>query len=184
MKSKRKGIVSALLLAGVLLGAVFAYRQLVNRTNRDMPAGESGASSQKQTAPDMTVTDGDGKTIRLSSLRGKPVVLNFWASWCPPCQSEMPDYQSLYQQFGDKVAFVMVDMVGTRDETVNTAKAFLAQHAYTFPAYFDTIGSAANIYGVQSIPQSYYINKSGVVRSKYEGMMQKTQMETAIRSIL
>ncbi|MFT8890149.1 MAG: TlpA disulfide reductase family protein [Ethanoligenens sp.] len=189
MKKKWSLALGVLLLTGVLVGAASAYHLLAGKTSPVTPSAGSSASTTSgtsvgQKAPDITVTDRDGKTLMLSSLRGKPVVLNFWASWCPPCQEEMPDYQSLYKGYGNQVSFVMVDMVGARGETVSAGKAFLSQNKYTFPAYFDTEGAAADVYGVTSIPRSYYIDKNGVIRAKFEGVMNNKQMESAMQTIL
>ena len=187
MKKKINLLLGVLLLAGVLAGAVFAYR-LLSSTAAD--SAESAADTVQtnsmvgQAAPDITVTAASGQKVTLSSLRGKPVVLNFWASWCPPCQNEMPDYESLYQTYGDDAAFVMVDCVGMRSETVETGKAFLKEKGYTFPAYFDTDQSAATAYGLTSIPRSYYIDKDGVVRFYIEGSMTKQAMTNAMKKIL
>lgn len=201
MKKKWSLALGVLLFAGVLVGAVSAYHLLAGKTSPVTPsavadaaswdAASTGSSasaaagtSAGQEAPDITVTDQNGKALTLSSLQGKPVVLNFWASWCPPCKEEMPDYQSLYGEYGKQAVFVLVDMVGARGETVSTGKAFLSQNKYTFPAYFDTKGAAADAYGVTSIPRSYYIDKNGVIRSYHEGMMKKSDMENAMQAIL
>ena len=87
--------------------------------------------------PDFTMTDADGATLTLADFKGKPVLLNFWASWCGPCASEMPDIQSAWEEHGNDVEFVIVNMTDMNGETEQSAKAFLAENNYTFPCYFD-----------------------------------------------
>ena len=111
-------------------------------------------------APDFTVYDGDGNSVKLSEFEGKPVVLNFWASWCGPCKSEMPDFEEAYQKYGEKVHFLMVNCTGGR-ETLDSAKAFIEENSYTFPVYFDTTYEAASTYGASSIPMTFFIDANG-----------------------
>ena len=90
----------------------------------------------------LIVTDPQGNSYSLSQMLDKPVVLNFWASWCPPCKSEMPDFEKLYAIYGERVNFVMVSV----DDTLEEAKDFYQGSGYTFPAYFDSEGSGSYIY--------------------------------------
>ena len=122
-------------------------------------------------APDFTMTDAEGATLTLADFKGKPVLLNFWASWCGPCQSEMPDIQAAWEEHGANVEFVIVNMTGMNGETEQSAKAFLADAGYTFPCYFDANNSAATAFGVSSIPQTYLINAEGNIIGAYMGAM-------------
>ena len=126
----------------------------------DLPQQEE-TSPESQLAPDFTVYDGAGNPVNLSDFRGKPVVVNFWASWCGPCQGEMPDFEEKYRELGDEVVFLMVNMTDGGRETVETARSFIEDTGYTFPVYYDTEGMAAAIYGVYSIPSSYFIDAEG-----------------------
>ena len=89
-------------------------------------------------APDFTVLDYDGKEVKLSAFKGKPVVLNFWASWCGPCKSEMPDFNEIYQEYKDQICFMMVNLTDGTQETMEKAKAYVDGQGYSFPVYFDT----------------------------------------------
>ena len=93
---------------------------------------------QKVFAPDFTVYDADGNEVHLSDFRGKPVVLNFWASWCGPCKMEMPDLEKAYQEYGDQIQFMLVDLTDGSQETVEKASAFIKEQGYTFPVFYDT----------------------------------------------
>lgn len=110
--------------------------------------------------PDFTVVDAAGNEVQLSSFIGKPIVLNFWASWCGPCKSEMPEFQEVYAQYGSEVQFLMVNLTGF-GESQQTAMDYITSQGYTFPVYYDIWNSAAIAYGVTSIPATYFIDAYG-----------------------
>ena len=112
-------------------------------------------------APDFTVYDRDGNAVRLSDFIGKPVILNFWASWCGPCKSEMPDFEEIYKEYGDNIHFVMVNLTDGGRETMDTATTILDNSGYTFPVYYDKDSDAAYTYQVYGIPVTYFINAKG-----------------------
>lgn len=112
-------------------------------------------------APDFTVYDRKGNTVRLSDFIGKPVVLNFWASWCGPCKMEMPDFEEIYKEYGEDIHFVMVNLTDGSRETMKTATTFLDDSGYTFPVYYDKDTDAAYTYQVYGIPVTYFINAEG-----------------------
>ncbi len=111
--------------------------------------------------PNITLFDDAGKAIDLTSFKGKPVVLNFWASWCGPCKSEMPDFDEVYKELGDEVHFVMVNMTDGVRETVEKAKDYIKAQGYSFPVYYDTAQSAAYTLGISSIPTTFFLNAKG-----------------------
>ena len=112
-------------------------------------------------APDFTVQDADGKAVKLSDFLGKPIVLNFWASWCPPCKGEMPEFNEVYQQVGGDVQFMMVDLVDGSRETKEKGAKYVADMGFEFPVFFDMDQSVAMTYGVASIPTTYFIDAEG-----------------------
>ena len=109
---------------------------------------------------DFTVVDGDGNSVKLSDYVGKPIVLNFWASWCGPCKSEMPEFQQVFEDMGEQVQFLMVNATAGGD-TVEKAKSYIRQSGYTFPVLFDTQGNAMHTFGVDAFPTSFFLDKTG-----------------------
>lgn len=150
-------------------------------TDTSDPVETNEADSSK--APDFTVLDKDGNQVKLSDFFGKPIVLNFWASWCPPCKSELPDFEEMYKRYEGKVIFLMVNLTDGQRETVDVAKSFIASAGYTFPVYFDTTYEASTVYGIRSIPQTYFIDAEGNPVAYATGMISGSQLEEGIRMI-
>ena len=192
-------IVAAVVFAVLLIGAGVAYSALAPAADNkqievtgtdavqetevdaaDDTGDGNGTNAATTPAPDFTMTDADGATLTLADFKGKPVLLNFWASWCGPCQSEMPDIQTAWKEHGTDVEFVIVNMTGMNGETEQSAKAFLADAGYTFPCYFDANNSAATAFGVSSIPQTYLINAEGNIIGAYMGAMDASVLAQGI----
>lgn len=129
----------------------------------EAPAHTDEETKEYDPAPDFTVYDKEGKPVKLSDMKGTPVVLNFWASWCPPCKAEMPEFDEIAKEYEGKVAFMMVDLTDGVQETQEKAQAFIDSMGYTFPVYFDKDSDAAYKYGIQSIPNTFFIDASGCV---------------------
>ena len=127
-------------------------------------------------APDFTMLDMEGNEVSLASFFGKPIVLNFWASWCGPCKMEMPEIQKFYEQYGDQIHFLLVSV----DDSVETAKAFIEKEEYTFPVYFDTASMGAYSYGASSIPLTYFIDAEGNLQAYYMGAMRESILQQGI----
>ena len=134
-------------------------------------------------APDFTVYDIEGEQVQLSDFAGKPTVVNFWASWCGPCQMEMPDFQEAYVQLGETVNFLMVNMTDGSRETVQTASEFIAGQGYTFPVFYDTQMDAAMKYGVYSLPTTYFIDAQGRAIAQATGAIDAATLQRGIDMI-
>jgi len=132
------------------------------------------ASTASQEAPDFTMTDVNGSPVTLSSLRGMPTVMNFWASWCPPCREELGAFQKMYDEYGTRVNFVMLN-VGGQGDTVATVQKFCKDNGYTFPLYFDD-GDGATLFGVTGIPETVFLNAKGLSYGKVVGGMPQAML--------
>ncbi|MBQ2764620.1 MAG: TlpA family protein disulfide reductase [Firmicutes bacterium] len=187
MMNKMRFIIGALAFVCLLGGAYILYTQF---SGDHLPAidytEEQGETAAENTvaAPDFTVENENGELVMLSDLIGRPVVLNLWASWCPPCKSEMPDFEEAYQTYGNDVEFMMVNLTDGSRETVETAKAFIAEQNFTFPVYFDTANEAAIAYQASSIPATYFIDKNGNIIAHAVGMLDKANILKGIEMIL
>lgn len=148
----------------------------------DTPADTTPEQNPNQ-ALDFTVQDWEGNMVKLSDFFGKPIVLNFWASWCPPCKAELPDFDDACKKYDGEVVFLMVNMTDNQMETVEVAKDFIKTYGYDFPVYFDVSYEAAMVYGVRSIPQTYFINAEGEAVATATGMISAAQLEQGISMI-
>ncbi len=130
-------------------------------------------------APDFTVTDRDGREVKLSDFFGKPVVVNFWGTWCPYCLQEFPEFQTVYEELGDDVQFVMVNY----GDTLSQVDDFLEENTYTFPIYFDLVGSAVETYQVSGFPTTVFIRKNGEVSDVRSGALSEEILRSCISKI-
>lgn len=178
----------------VLIGAYFLYGILVATTEHDNLAVEETneaaevasetAETELEVAPDFTVTDKNGDAVKLSDFYGKPIIVNFWASWCGPCKSEMPDFQELYEEYGDEIHFLFVNVTDGSRETVETASKFIEDAGYTFPVYYDTVNqNAAMTYGAYSIPMTVFFDAEGHGIAQGTGAMDKETIQKGIDMI-
>jgi thiol-disulfide isomerase/thioredoxin len=193
MNAKAKTGILIGVFALLLVVTIVAYRMLSAKVQPQTSAVSSSQgtsvssepSSSKPAAPDFTVQDAGGKDVSFSEFKGKPVVVNFWASWCPPCKAEMPDYEKMYREYSAKgVSFVMINMTDGSRETVAGAQKFLKENGYTFPAYFDEKQSAAGAYGISAIPDSVFIDKNGAIVSAFTGVIDANTMKNNLEAIL
>ena len=123
---------------------------------------------------------GTGETIDLAQLRGKPVILNFWATWCRPCWDEHPVLTANAQMLGDKVQFVGVVF---QDEE-SKIKDFLQQRGWAYPTLVDQAGKTAIAYGVGGVPETYFLDKNGVIVAKFAGPMSADDIQTNLQKAL
>ena len=133
----------------------------------------SSADVQTVEFPNITVFDKDGNVVNLTDFRGKPVVLNFWASWCGPCKNEMPTFDEVYKEVGNDVYLVMVDMTDGVRETVESGSAYVEKMGYSFPVYYDTAQNAAYTLGISSIPMTIFLDAKGHGVTYYIGALNK-----------
>ena len=135
-------------------------------------------------APDFTFQTVEGETVKLSSYIGRPIIINFWASWCSPCKSQMPMYQEKYEAYGDEIVFLAVALIDGTQETISSAKAYMEKSEYTFPIYFDMTNQANQVYGVNSIPATFFIAPNGVIVGYAGGTLTEDGFDDGISRIL
>lgn len=127
-------------------------------------------------APDFAVQDWDGNEVHFSDYLGKPIVLNFWAHWCGPCQMEMPEFNAAYERLGGEVTFLMVH----EGAAVDDGKEKVTEGGYTFPVVFDVDSSAGNMYGITAFPTTFFIDKDGNLQAYYMGAMDANLLQQGI----
>ena len=144
---------------------------------------DSNDDSEIPAAPDFTVYDIDGDAVSLSDFIGKPVIINFWASWCGPCKMEMPEFEEKFNELGGDIQFLMVNLTDENRETRETAISYIEESGYTFPVYFDTDQDAAYTYGVYSIPSTYFIGADGSAVAMAQGAIDGSILDRGISMI-
>ena len=143
--------------------------------------GNSAAVSQ---TPDFTVYDMDGNAVKLSDYFGKPIIVNFWATWCGPCKSELPAFNTMYAKYKDDVHFLMVNLTDGSRDTKESVTAFVNDGDYTFPVYFDTTMEAAYTYSAYSIPMTLLITSDGQLAHTQMGAMSEETLEQYIQTLI
>lgn len=139
--------------------------------------------SMRSEAPDFTMQDANGNTVKLSDFKGTPVVLNFWTSWCSYCKSEMPYFESAYKQYGDKVKFVMLNIVNS-ERNSEDGKNYIQNSGFTFPVFYETEGKAMAMYGVRGFPATFFIDKDGKLVDRNLGAISEEQLNRNTQSLL
>jgi peroxiredoxin len=159
-------------LAGIVivLSGVFTYREFLSDAQAE--ASTTGVIEPNlrvalgQPAPDFVLQDArSGALVSLSDFRGRIVVLNFWATWCPPCRAEMPEFQRTFEERGDNLVVLAVDF----QETDEQVRAFLDEFGVTFPVVMDRDGKVRQHYGVLGLPGTFFIDREGIVRGQNYG---------------
>ena len=198
--NKKTLLILCLVLALVLVGAGALYNSLAGSVQlgglattppetqapTEIPGEESAEPTDTHPtdppasiAPDFTMLDMEGNEVTLASFFGKPIVLNFWASWCGPCKMEMPEIQKFYDKYGQEIHFLLVSV----DDSLDAAKSFISDSGYTFPVYFDTTSVGAYTYGASSIPLTFFIDAEGNLTAYYMGAMSESILQQGVDMI-
>ncbi|MBE6682356.1 MAG: TlpA family protein disulfide reductase [Ruminococcaceae bacterium] len=207
MNKKVLFIVLSVVLIVLLAGSVFIYDKLyddytdnnsqMQKVDKDENVKDSAVQEPEQKqeqeqekeqereqtdnkVPDVEFYDADGNAVMLSSFFDKPLVLNFWATWCGPCKSEMPGFNSLYEEYKDRVNFVFLNV--SDDE--NSVAEFLDENGYSFPPYFDKTQVASYTYGASSIPLTFVMYKGGEIYGYQRGVLSEVALEEALKNVL
>jgi cytochrome c biogenesis protein CcmG/thiol:disulfide interchange protein DsbE len=175
---RRRGLYLLILLAGMAWIAASADRTGASTAGR-IPAPQKGFL-----APDFALADPAGKKFSLAALRGKAVLINLWATWCPPCRAEMPAMQDFYRKY-EAQGFVVLGVNATAQDYPLNIVPFVQEYQLTFPILLDETGEVARKYELRSLPSSYFINRDGsVAEVVIGGPMSGALLQTYIQQIL
>jgi cytochrome c biogenesis protein CcmG/thiol:disulfide interchange protein DsbE len=171
-------------LAFLLVLAGLSVLWFVNReSSSDQVAAGRFATPVPQVAAaaDFALQTLDGHTVRLSDYRGYVVVLNTWATWCPPCRAEMPDLEAYYREHqGDGFVVLAVNS----QESADTVAAFLEEHDFTFPVLLDPDGIVLSRYGIRGLPTSFFIDRDGMVHGVWSGQLSPARLKELVDPLL
>ncbi len=169
---------SFVILTVLILGSAWIW---LNRVTETQASNERPAIPVPgHPAPDFALQTLDGQTLQLSDLKGQAVVLNFWASWCPPCRAEMPELEQAYQEHQDNGLVVLGVNQG---EQQAVADDFMQQFELTFPVVLDQELVASRNYKVNSLPTTFFIDRNGIIRDQVTGQMNTALLDEKIGSI-
>ena len=147
-------------------------------------SGTVAAPQQGFLAPDFELTTTTGETIRLSDLRGQAVLVNLWATWCPPCRAEMKSIEKVYNEYKDQ-GFVVLAVNMTYQDDASAILPFITEQGLTYPILLDNTGDMAHAYQLRSLPSSFFINRAGIINEVViGGPMAEALLRTRIEEIL
>ena len=182
MKDKKKVVVLIISLILLLIIGKYGYGYL---SGTYMPIDSSTSLVDLKAATDFTVYNEEGKAVKLSDFKGKkPVVVNIWASWCGPCQVEMPYFEEAIKKYGDEVEILMVNLTDNQRETKESALEFIKDKDLEMDIVFDEDLSAANAFNVMGIPRTIFINIDGEITFDREGLVDEDMLFSNIKKII
>jgi thiol-disulfide isomerase/thioredoxin len=179
-----RNIAGTLIVAALIIGVVWFIERPGAATSQAITLTASAAGPAPrldEPAPDFQLNTLDGQTIRLSDYRGKPVWINFWASWCPPCRAENPDIEEMYQKYKDDGLVVISPAIG---EDSNAVAGYVRRTNLTFTIGLDQTTQIAANYRIVGIPTHFFIDPDGVLRVWRIGSMSKGTMEKNIEKVM
>jgi peroxiredoxin len=176
--TRRRVLYAFVLIAGL------AWILLSADKTRASTAGRIPAPQKGFLAPDFSLATPKGEQITLSALKGKAVLVNIWASWCPPCRQEMPAIEKNYEQYKERGLIVLGVNATVQDNPLDIVP-FINEYGLTFPILLDEIGNVARKYELRSLPSSYFINRDGTINEVViGGPMSEALLQTRIEEIL
>jgi peroxiredoxin len=167
-----KKIIAGVLLFGLLTVAIVQAMEKEEKPD-NLPGLKIGVK-----APDFELENLSGEKVKLSDYHGKKVILNFWATWCPPCKKEMPAMEEFYQKAGDDVVILAVNIDPQYD-----VKGFTDKMQITFPILLDRNDKVNSTYSIMTIPTTYFINEEGLITNKYLTSMTVELMEQYVKEM-
>lgn len=165
-------VVLVTLLTVMIVQAMEKKAEPQNQTQTTETASQKNGLEVGSKAPDFELKTLSGETFKLSNFKGKKVMLNFWATWCPPCKAEMPEMEQFYKQANQDITILAVNL-----DPENDVKGFISKNGITFPILMDTQDQVNRTYQIISIPTTYFIDGKGVIQNKFTGAMQLDMMK-------
>jgi|WetSurMetagenome_2_1015567.scaffolds.fasta_scaffold180746_2 cytochrome c biogenesis protein CcmG, thiol:disulfide interchange protein DsbE len=179
MQQTQRRILYVILLAAGFAWILFSADRSGASTSGKIPAPQVGFL-----APDFELKDQEGATIRLSDLRGQPVLVNLWATWCPPCRAEMKTLETVYNDYKDQ-GFTVLAVNMTSQDNPELVAPFVKERGLTYPILLDEKGDVAKAYQMKSLPSSFFINRDGTISEVViGGPMAEATLRTRIEEIL
>jgi cytochrome c biogenesis protein CcmG, thiol:disulfide interchange protein DsbE len=171
-----------ILFSILLLAAGWAW--ILVTTADPASSGLSPVPKNGFPSPEFTLPDTQGSTLTLSNFRGKAVIVNFWATWCPPCRAEMPAMQRLYEEFRQQGLEILA-VNSTQSDTIAAVNQFITDFGLTFPVLLDEFGNTGVLYQIEALPTTFFINREGVIEEiVYGGPMSEALLRIRVENIL
>jgi thiol-disulfide isomerase/thioredoxin len=162
----------------VALGAIFSFLVFRGTISQRDPFSSSLANTEpNELAPDFTLETLEGPTVQLSDLRGRKVILNFWASWCAPCRAEMPEFERIHREYGDRLTILGVNI----QEDRQTIERFLQEVPVSYPILLDPQGTTVRAYGIIAQPATYWIDEQGRILERKYGAYTRAELDSRVR---
>ena len=164
----------------VIFGSIYAYDKIT--ADKEVPTESSQSQNKPGTANDFTAYNYDKEKFTLTQMQGKPTVVNFWATWCPPCVGELPQFENAYKEYGTRINFMMVN---TEDASqMRDVVNFINDNGYSFPVYYDLDYSGMKTYSINAIPVTLFIDANGNLIDKQVGAMDEATLKEKIEQLL
>ena len=181
MKKTTKTRLSLLMLITIALILTTHHNEF--RSDDSIPITAQTAYNEGQLAPNFKLKTLDGQTLQLSDYRGQKILLNFWASWCPPCKSETPDLNEFYIEHKKENMIVLSVNMTYAEKNNQSVQAFQDTYKIKYPVLLDQTGDIAELYGILTIPTSYLIDSTGTIQKRIIGPLQKENIEQLMETL-
>lgn len=188
IRAKYKQLLATFGLLGMVVWGIhdFAQSEKLKLMGPNQQSGEKKQMiglEEGNLAPDFQLQSLDGKELKLSDLKGKTVILNFWASWCPPCKAEMPHFQKFYLDHKNENVEIIAINLTTQEDSTTDIEDFVDDYGLTFPILLDSNGILGKTYQAITIPTSYMIDTQGFIRKKIIGPMNTELLEQIVKNV-